>query len=355
MATSRKLIIAAIGVALLASLPTTALAVFPGNNGEILFVTPVVTSAATRRRTSTSSTGPTTRRFPPHGLRRRPTPSSGLVAGCPLHHLPRCGLRIPDVGWAPTTKTSTSTTGLGIGGTTIFGTLGRLHPRGPPDVLARRREDRLRERGHERQRAEGHPDCERRRERDTGQLHQHCGDRGGIPRVVPRRRFIYYARRTTAATESDIYRHPADGGTPCRSSGSCRRRTSSSPRSRRTASASATRSRLRRPGGRRHGRERQRRRRPVRALAGRHQRRRLRLRLVAEREADRLDQGAFGSGELQFSPPIDASTPTPYGNNSGTFEGNVDWARIPGCAMGGTRRSPATPVTKTSSAPRART
>ena len=25
--------------------------------------------------------------------------------------------------------------------------------------------------------------------------------------------FIYYARRTTAATESDIYRHPADGGT----------------------------------------------------------------------------------------------------------------------------------------------
>jgi hypothetical protein len=38
VATRRKLIIAAIGVALLAGLPATALAVFPGANGEIVFV-----------------------------------------------------------------------------------------------------------------------------------------------------------------------------------------------------------------------------------------------------------------------------------------------------------------------------
>ena len=37
--------------------------------------------------------------------------------------------------------------------------------------------------------------------------------------------------------------------------------------------------------------------------------------------------GTFGGGQLQFAPSDDSGPITPYGNNSGFFDGNVDWVR----------------------------
>ena len=41
-------------------------------------------------------------------------------------------------------------------------------------------------------------------------------------------------------------------------------------------------------------------------------------------------RGAFGLGQLQFAPADDSGPISVYGNNSAFFDGNVDWARIPG-------------------------
>jgi Ca2+-binding RTX toxin-like protein len=40
-------------------------------------------------------------------------------------------------------------------------------------------------------------------------------------------------------------------------------------------------------------------------------------------------RGAFGAGELQFADATGAGDPVPYGLNSVNFDGNVDWARDP--------------------------
>ena len=45
-------------------------------------------------------------------------------------------------------------------------------------------------------------------------------------------------------------------------------------------------------------------------------------------------RGAFGTGQLQFAPSDDTGPIVPYGNNSAFFDGNVDWARVPGMCNG---------------------
>ena len=338
MATRRKLIIAAIGVALLASLPATALAVFPGNNGEILFVSGRDTGGDAQADIYIIDGPGDTTLFGP----------TDLVAG--QHRHPSWSpdarsiifaVRIADNGCPTSNPPNTDEDlyiydRLGIGGTTIFEPVGRLHPRGPPDVLARRREDRLRERGHERQRAEGHPDRQRRRERDAGQLHRTAR---GSWRRPPRGRPTASSSTTPAGPrprrESDIYRHPADGGTALPiiglMSATNEFQPEISPNGKRLCytfgafgapAADVMVARVNGAGD------------PFELSPDDTN--------VADYDCGwspngkriAFTRGAFGSGELQFSPAIDDSTPTPYGNNSGTFEGNVDWARIPGMCDG---------------------
>ena len=169
--------------------------------------------------------------------------------------------------------------------------------------------------------------------------------------------FIYYARRTTAAGESDIYRHPADGGTALPiiglMSATNEFQPEISPNGKRLCytfgafGAPAADVMVASVNGAGDPFE------------------------LSPNDTNVADydcgwspngkriawtRGAFGSGELQFSPRdrrLHADAVREQLRN--LRRQRRLGAASPGCAMGSTRRSPAIPVTTTSSAPPART
>ena len=329
MATRRKLIIAATGIALLASLPATALAVFPGNNGEILFVSGRDTGGDAQADIYIIDGPNDTTLFGP----------TDLIAG--QHRHPNWSpdarsiifaVRIADAGCNPMQDEDLYIYDRsGPGGTTIFEPSANCiledHPTFSPDGEKIAYESEVTN-------GSGQKDILIANADGSGTPVNFTNTSGIVeetPVWSPDGEFIYYARRTTAATESDIYRHPADGGTALPiiglMSATNEFQPEISPNGKRLCytfgafgapEADVMVARVNGSGD------------PFELSPTDTN--------VADYDCGwspngkriAWTRGAFGSGELQFAPPIDASTPTPYGNNSATFDGNIDWARIPG-------------------------
>jgi RTX calcium-binding nonapeptide repeat (4 copies)/WD40-like Beta Propeller Repeat len=333
VATRRKLIIAAIGAALLASLPPTALAVFPGNNGEILFVSGRDTGGDAEADIYIIDGPNDTTLFGPTdfvaGQHRHPAWSADARSIV-------FAVRVADTG-CPTSAPPNTDEDLyfydrtGIGGTTIFEPSADCvledHPTFSPDGEKIAYESEVTN-------GSGQKDILIANADGSGTPDNFTNSSGIVeesPVWSPDGKFIYYARRTTAATESDIYRHRADGGSaqPILGlmSATNEFQPEISPDGRRlcytfgafgSPAADVMVARVNGAGD------------PFELSPADTN--------VADYDCGwspngkriAWTRGAFGSGDLQFAPPIDQALPAPYGNNSGTFDGNVDWAPIPG-------------------------
>ncbi len=334
MSRGRKLAIGAMCAVLVATLPATAQAVFPGNNGKILFVSGRDGGDAQADTYIIDGPSDTTLDGP-----------TDLIAGQHRHPVWSAdgrfivyAIRVADAGCTPATDEDLYIHDtLGIGGTVIFHPSANCiledHPAFSPDGSKVAYESEV-----------GTQSDIMIANADGSGTPQNLTNSTGVleftPAWSPNGRFIYYARRFTAQTELDIYRQRADGtGTPsfitisatnefqpelspdgakvCYTAGPF-----GSPEADilvENVDGSGSPVEISPPDSTTP---------PVAVDAD------YDCGWSPEGKTIAFTRGTFGNGQLQFAPSNDSGPVTPYGNNSAFFEGNVDWAPIPGDCNG---------------------
>jgi Tol biopolymer transport system component len=332
-----KVGIAVICGALLATLPATALAVFPGNNGKILFVSgraagdPDADVYLIDGPNDVSLDGPT-----------------DLIAGQHRHPVWSAdaryivyAIRVADAGCTPMSDEDLYLHDtLGIGGTVIIGggsanCVLEDHPAFSPNGSQIAYESEVTN-------GSGQEDILMRNPDGSGtvdNLTQSATLTEATPAWSPDGDFIYYARRPNAGTEFDIYREPADGSgsatvLPDVGTASNEFQPEVSPDGTKicytrgpfgsddadimVANVNGSGSPIEVS--------------PVDNGIGGNPNPRADYDCGWSPNGKKIafTRGTFGMGELEFvpsggGPPFDV-----YPNNSGTFDGNVDWSRVPG-------------------------
>jgi len=325
----RKVAIGAICGALVATLPTTAQAVFPGNNGKILFVSGRDGGDADANTYIIDGPDDTTLDGP-----------TDLIAGQHRHPVWSAdgryivyAIRVADNGCPPsnTDEDLYIHDTLGIGGTVIFNPSANCiledHPAFSPDGTQIAYESEV----------GSQSDILITDFDGTGTINLTNSPNiiEQTPAWSPNGRFIYYGYRPTAQTELDIYRERADDtGTPSLipnvQSATNEFQPEVSPDGTKicytfgafgSAEADVMVTNVNGSGS------------PVEISptdSG--------MGAVADYdcgwspdgETIAFTRGAFTAGQLQFAPADDSGPIVPYGNNSAFFDGNVDWAPIPG-------------------------
>ena len=331
----RKLWIASICGALLASLPATALAVFPGNNGDILFVSGRAAGDGEADiyvidgPNDTSLDGPIDLIS---GQHRHPvwSPDARSIV---------FASRVADAGCTPMTDEDLFIKDMVLGGTTLVGSgsancVLEDHPAFSPDGDVFAYESEVTN-------GSGQEDI-LISNLDGSDIDNFTNTPTFVeqtPAWAPKGRFIYYARRPTAGSEMDIYRAAANGtGTPTplldASSSANEFQPEVSPDGKQICFT-------RGPFGSNDadvvvvnvdGSGNPREVSPVDDGVGGNPN------PLADYDCGwspngkkiAFTRGAFGTGQLEFVNASGAGGFQLYGNNSGTFDGNVDWAPVPG-------------------------
>jgi Tol biopolymer transport system component len=332
MTASRKLGIAAICGALLATLPATALAVFPGKNGQILFVSGRADGDANADIYIIDGPNDLTLDGP-----------IDLITG--QHRHPNWGPDARSIVFA--SRVPDASCGMGandedlffrdpLGGTSIFEESANCvledHPTFSPDGKKIAYESEVTN-------GSGQKDILIANADGSGTPQNFTNTSlftEETPVWSPDGEFIYYARRPNAGTETDIFEHPVDGGGPLSVpqliSAANEFQPEISPDGKQLC---YTRGAFGSPEADIY----------VANINGAGDPFELSppdaggMPVSGDADYDcgwspdgttiSWTRGTFGGGQLQFAPSDDSGPIDAYGNNSGTFDGNVDWARKP--------------------------
>ena len=334
MSKRRKLAIGAMCAVLVATLPATAQAVFPGTNGQILFVSGRDGGDADANTYIIDGPNDTTL-----------GPPTDLIAGQHRHPVWSAdgryivyAIRVADNGCPPTNQDEDLYLHdtQGIGGTVIFNPSANCiledHPAFSPDGTQIAYESEV---GSQSDILITDADGT-----GTTNLTNSPNVIEQTPAWSPNGRFIYFARRPTAQTELDIYRQRADGtGTPtfitisatnefqpevspdgqqiCYTAGPFGSAAADVMVTDVDGSGSPVEISPPDAGGM-----------PVAGDAD------YDCGWSPDGETIAFTRATFTQGQLQFAPSDDTGPVVPYGNNSAFFDGNVDWARVPGDCNG---------------------